>query len=246
MQRLTPATYVAALLLALLLALLAAIIPTAAVALPQTPPHLSHYVAKYRNLTVSSAQRQRLARYDHLIEHFSAFAFFQPRHRVDPDFIRALILAESNADPAALSGKQARGLTQILYETGRTAADAIAAQPHSFKHIDKNRLRLLRHEDLHDPAINILIACYLVSKYNYQFDGRLELVVSAWNAGEHSIQRKQPPAIEETHELIGRVNGYFVALLRQRAQPPARRSADIVPTGHYQETEKTPVSLFHL
>ncbi len=186
---------------------------------------INHYVAKYKNLPVSEEQRERLAPYDHLIEYFCTFAFFQPRHRVNPDFIRALILAESNADPRAVSPHKARGLTQILHETGRIAAGELHALPHAFQHIDRKRLQSLRQEDLHDPAINILIACYLVAKYNHRFEGRLDLVVSAWNAGEKSIQQSQSPAIEETRKLVGKINGYFLALLRQHERDLARHSS---------------------
>ncbi|OQX19338.1 MAG: hypothetical protein BWK76_04945 [Desulfobulbaceae bacterium A2] len=186
---------------------------------------INHYVAKYKNLPVSEEQRERLASYDHLIEYFCAFAFFQPRHRVNPNFIRALILAESNADPRAVSPHKARGLAQIIHETGRIAAGELLTLPHAFQYIDRKRLQSLRQEDLHDPAINILIACYLVAKYNHRFEGRLDLVVSAWNAGEKSVQQSQAPAIEETRELVGRINGYFLALLRQHEQDLARHSA---------------------
>ncbi|MFP7755535.1 hypothetical protein ACLG6S_12975 [Thermodesulfobacteriota bacterium B35] len=60
---------------------------------------LRTYVKKYSSIEVSVQQIRRLRRYDHLIEYFSSFSFFQPRHKVNPDFIRALILAESDGNP---------------------------------------------------------------------------------------------------------------------------------------------------
>ncbi|OQX20237.1 MAG: hypothetical protein BWK76_02010 [Desulfobulbaceae bacterium A2] len=211
----------------LFLAVLTLLLPASAgaVATGYSPANIGPYLTKYKHLAVNEEQHERLARFDHLIEYFCTFTFFQPRHRVNPDFIRALILAESNADPRAVSSKQARGLTQILHETGRIAAEELLALPHAFQHIDRRRLQSLRKEDLHDPAINILIACYLVAKYNHLFEGRLDLVVSAWHAGEKSIQQRRAPPIENTWDLIGKINGYFLALLRQHDLDQTRRSA---------------------
>ena len=71
------------------------------------------------------------------------------------------------------------------------------------------------NDDLYDPAINILLACYLIAKYNNKFEGKLDLVVSAWNAGENSISDNRPPQYDETLNLIGKVNGFFICLLRE-------------------------------
>lgn len=177
---------------------------------------LSTYVRKYRTLEASRQQMQRLNRYDHLIEYFSSFSFFQPRHKVNPDFIRALILAESNGDPMARSSKDARGLTQIIYPTGRQAARELLQKNIRFRHVSRSQLENLKPGDLYIPEINILLACYLISKYNYTFQGKLDLVVSAWNAGENSIVGNQPAQYRETLNHIGKVNGYFIYFLKRK------------------------------
>jgi len=174
---------------------------------------LNHYVKKYKAIQVSAEQEKRLARYDHLIRYFCSFSYFQPRHKVNPDFIRALILAESNANPRATSNKDARGLTQITYATGKLAATELARKNIHFRYVSRKRLQNLRPADLYNPAINILLACYLIAKYNFQHKGRLDLVVSAWNAGEYSIVNGQPAQYRETLNHIGKVNGYFVYFL---------------------------------
>ncbi len=135
------------------------------------------------------------------------------RIEIHPDFTRALILAESNGDPLALSSKKARGLTQIIYTTGKEAAEAITRSQtidlEQLEYVTRNQLEQLNPEDLHDPAINIMLACYLISKYNQEYQGHLDLVVSAWNAGAGSISNNQPPEYDETLNLIGKINGLF-------------------------------------
>lgn len=172
------------------------------------------YIGKYDSLTISPNQMQRLSRYSHLINYFSRFTFFNAEQKVSPNFIRALILAESNGDTQAISNKDALGLGQILLSTGREAARELYATGISFRYIERERLRKLQREDLFDPAINILLTCYLISKYNDKFSGRLELVVSAWNAGEYtdSLKSGEPPPYQETYSLIGKINGYYLYL----------------------------------
>jgi len=179
---------------------------------------LKHYVKKYKAIQVSAEQEKRLARYDYLIKYFCSFSYFQPRHKVNPDFIRALILAESNGNPKARSNKDARGLTQITYATGKQAATELARKNVHFRYVSKKRLKNLRPADLYNPAVNILLACYLIAKYNYQNKGRLDLVVSAWNAGEYSITNGKPAQYKETLNHIGKVNGYFVYFLSKKTR----------------------------
>ncbi len=180
---------------------------------------LSTYVKKYNDVSISKAQLQRLAQYDHLIRYFSNFSYFKPRYKVSTHFIKALSLAESGGNPYAVSPKDALGLGQILHATGKEAARKLYSDGRNFKYINSDKLRDLQKEDLFDPAINILLTCYLISKYNHRFDGKLDLVVSAWNAGENvdSLKIGMPAPYSETHNLIGKVNGYYIFLLDQRA-----------------------------
>jgi soluble lytic murein transglycosylase-like protein len=177
---------------------------------------LNKYMAKHRGIEVSREQHKRLADYDKLIKHFCSFSFFEPRHKVNPDFIRALILAESNCKSRALSCKNARGLTQIIYTTGKQAARELVRKDFDYKYVSKEQLQHLQPEDLYKPEVNILLACYLVAKYNYQNHGKLDLVVSAWNAGEYSITDNKPAQYKETLNHIGKVNGYFLYLLKNK------------------------------
>ena len=181
---------------------------------------LGEYLSKNRYRPVTLKQLSTLSRYDHLIKYYTSFSYFKPRHKVSPDFIRALILAESGGNPQAVSNRNARGLGQLLLPTARRAGRELAGSRTVFRHVSRRQLADLQAEDLHDPAVNILLTCYLVAKYNYRFDGRLDLVLSAWNAGEHtpSLAYGRHADYEETKELIGRVNSYYRFLLGNRRQ----------------------------
>ncbi len=105
-----------------------------------------------------------------------------------------------------------------MYSTGREAALELSRLKYSFRHINPGKLAHLEEEDLFDPAVNILLTCYLISKYNHKFRGKLELVLSAWNAGENhgELKRGKPVPYKETLNLIGKINGYYIDLLQRK------------------------------
>jgi len=175
-------------------------------------------VRKYKNHTVNQQAINRLSEYDTFIRYFTNFSYFVPRHKVSPDFIRALILAESGANPKAVSNRNALGLGQILLTTAREAGKELAKSTTTFRYVSRNTLVNLKKNDLFNPAVNILLTCYLIAKYNHKFDGKLHLVLTAWNAGENtkSLNEGRHAPYRETEDLIGKVNGYYVYLLRNK------------------------------
>jgi len=107
----------------------------------------------------------------------------------------------------------------VIRETrrGRRAANRPLAQSQThFRYVSKENLDNLAVIDLFDPAINILLTCYLVAKYNYKFDGKLDLVISAWNAGENTeaLSEGRHAPYQETENLIGKVNAYYLYFLK--------------------------------
>ena len=169
---------------------------------------LENALSKYKDVNLSTERLNKIGRYHGLIEYFAGFTFFQPRHKVSPDFIRALILAESDANPMAISRKNAIGLGQIIASTGIEAGVELSKGTVDFHNVSRARLSNLSEQDLFDPEVNILLTCYLIAKYNYKFNGQLALVLSAWNAGENikELKQGQYAPYQETHELIGKVN----------------------------------------
>ena len=176
------------------------------------------HVMRYKDATLSREVMEEIGQYEHLIDYFTGFYYYSSRQKVSPEFVKALILAESGADPDAVSPKDALGLGQILLSTGRAAGRVLAGSRATFRYVSKEKLQNLHREDLFDPATNILLICYLIAKYNYRFDGRLDLVLSAWNAGENtdSLARMEHAPYRETRDLIGKVNGYYLFLLKEK------------------------------
>jgi soluble lytic murein transglycosylase-like protein len=86
-----------------------------------------HYIDKYQGVAVVNSQVACLEKYQPLIEYFTSLSYLKPNHRINSDFMRALIVAESACDPQARSKQDARGLTQILFSTGKEAATILAA-----------------------------------------------------------------------------------------------------------------------
>ena len=164
------------------------------------------------NKPPSPSQIARLGHFAKYIDYFTSLGYGAERAKISPAYIRALIVAESSAQPRARSHKGARGLTQIMLETGRLAAREIVASGVDYDFVDERRLKWLSADDLYDPAINILIACYLSATYLDRFLGRTDLVVSAWNAGPEAVTRygNRPPPYRETRQLLARVHGYMV------------------------------------
>lgn len=156
-------------------------------------------------------QLARLSVYDHLIDYFTSLGYGASGARISGAYIRALALAESDADPRARSHMGARGLTQIMPGTGRKAAFELAASGVDYLYVDEGKLRDFHPDYLYDPAINLLIATYLSVRYAAAYGGRTDLVAAAWNAGVDSVDRygNRPPPYGETRALLTRMHGYM-------------------------------------
>jgi len=165
--------------------------------------------------SVSSRQRpsrSQLLRLYHLepyIRYFTSLSYGSEAARVSPNYIRALILSESSGWHGARSGKGARGVTQIIPSTARAVLAELSRQGRDFLYVDEAVFDRFEPDDLYDPALNILIACYLSATYNAKYDGKTDLVVSAWNAGPGAVARygNRPPPFKETLSMIGRIKG---------------------------------------
>ena len=159
----------------------------------------------------TQAQLARLSVYDQHIDYFTSLGYGPSGAHISGSYVRALALAESGGDPDARSHKGARGLTQIMPETGRMAARELAASGVQYRYVDESKLRDFKPAYLYDPAINLLICSYLSATYAASYGGRTDLVAAAWNAGTHSVDRfgQRPPPYPETRQLLGRVHGYM-------------------------------------
>ena len=91
-------------------------------------------------------------------------------YNIDPYLVFAVMRAESKFETSARSAKGARGLMQIMPETGQW----IASQQ-GISNFDPDML--------HDPETNIRFGCWYLANLSHEFDDRTPLVAAAYNAG---------------------------------------------------------------
>lgn len=120
--------------------------------------------------------------YDHIISNKSS------KYNIEPDIIKAVITAESNWDPKAISHKGAIGLMQLM---PTTAEDMQVSNPFDPEENIEGGTRYLRH---------------LLDKFN----GDLDLALAAYNAGPGRVEESGGiPAISETTRFVRNVNEIY-------------------------------------
>jgi len=108
------------------------------------------------------------------------------RNGLPPQLIRAVTRVESDFDPRDLSNKGARGLMQVMPETG--ARFGVPA------------------ERLFEPAPNIAAGSAYLAWLRDRYHGDLDLVLAAYNAGEGAVdQYRGIPPYRETQTYVRRV-----------------------------------------
>jgi len=94
---------------------------------------------------------------------------------LDPYLVMALIREESFFKTDAVSYANAHGLMQLILPTARQVAG-------------RSSLRIHRG-DLFDPEINIRLGTEYLRTLMDKYDGRLDLALAAYNAGDHRVDR---------------------------------------------------------
>jgi soluble lytic murein transglycosylase len=108
-------------------------------------------------------------------------------HSVQPALVKAVIAAESNFDPAAVSRKGARGLMQLMPHTAEALGVGDPFQPAENV---RGGTRYLRH---------------MLDRY-----GDLERALAAYNAGPSAVDRfGGVPPYPETRDYVKRVMTYY-------------------------------------
>jgi hypothetical protein len=133
-----------------------------------------------------SAERKALfgTEYDALIENAAK------EYDVDASLVSALIRAESNYEPRAVSRKGARGLMQLMPATAK-------------------RLSVRKP---FDPASNVNGGARYLRELVDRFGHRPELVLAAYNAGEGAVQTYGGvPPYRETVAYVSRIMGWWKA-----------------------------------
>jgi len=113
-------------------------------------------------------------------------------YKVDPSLVKAVVKAESNFNPRAVSPKGARGLMQLMPETAK----------------------LMKVGNVFDPDQNIRAGAGYLKMLEEIFEGNLELILAAYNAGPMRVieNNMRVPPIEETINFINRVKFYYNTL----------------------------------
>ncbi len=122
------------------------------------------------------------------------------RSGIDYALLKAVIATESGFDAHAVSAKGALGLMQLMPATAERFG---VAAPGS---------RTLAQQ-LHDPAVNVPAGARYLRHLLDLFDGRLDLALAAYNAGEGAVRRagQKIPPFKETQNYVKTV----LALYRQ-------------------------------
>ena len=94
---------------------------------------------------------------------------------VDPYLVFAIIRAESKYQTGAESSVGAKGLMQIMPETGAWIAD-------------QKGMEGFKTEDLHDPETNIAFGCWYLHNLKTEFQGNTALTIAAYNAGRGKVK----------------------------------------------------------
>lgn len=115
-------------------------------------------------------QRKYLYPYDYQ----DTINFYADRYEVDRNLVASVILAESKFRQDATSVHGARGLMQIMPETGRWIATQI--EDDSFS-VDK----------LYNVNMNIKYGTWYLSELQTEFEGNEVLALAAYNAGRGNV-----------------------------------------------------------
>lgn len=127
------------------------------------------------------------------------------RYGVDASLVSAVIRAESNYEPRAVSRKGARGLMQLMPATAKRLS-----LTHPF-----------------DPVANVRAGVRYLRQLLDRFDQRPELVLAAYNAGENAVDTfGGVPPYRETVGYVKRILSWWTPALAVTAgTAPAVRAA---------------------
>ena len=101
---------------------------------------------------------------------------YSEKYDLEPGFVCAVINTESRFQTNAESHKGARGLMQLMPSTIDWAVENMGIKNFSYATIE-------------NPDVNIDIGCWVLNYLSGEFDGNLELVAAAYNAGIGNVNK---------------------------------------------------------
>ena len=133
--------------------------------------------------------------------------------QLDPYLVAGLIRQESEFNPRARSGSNARGLMQLLPSTARQVA----------KKVSDRKARSYQLSKLYLPQYNLVYGTFYLKSVLDRFEGSLEQAVASYNAGPHRVQEwLQEGNFEDPAEFVESIpftetREYVQAVLRNAA-----------------------------
>lgn len=109
------------------------------------------------------------------IHHKEVMFHYAREYGVDPYLVAAVIRVESKYYPQALSPMGARGLMQVMPETGAWVAEQLGLED-------------FEPEQLFDPETNIRIGTWYLANLKQEF-GDLTFALAAYNGGRGNVRR---------------------------------------------------------
>lgn len=141
-------------------------------------PTSNDYKLYIRERPVRGKQSGNTGRFDSEINKASR------RFGVDSSLVKAVIAVESDFNPKAVSKKGAKGLMQIM--------------PGNYKSLSIS--------DPFDPSQNIMGGTLYLKRLFVRYNGKLPLVLAAYNAGPQAVDRYNTiPPFKETEKYIKKV-----------------------------------------
>jgi len=117
-------------------------------------------------------------------------------HGIEFHLVKAIIKAESDFDPKAVSRKGAKGLMQIM--------------PQNYK-----RLSI---RDPFNPDQNIMGGTKYLKYLMQRFNGKLSLTLAAYNAGPQAVEKyKGIPPYPETRDYVKKVLRFYRHFQKQKS-----------------------------
>ncbi|MDR1617338.1 MAG: lytic transglycosylase domain-containing protein [Syntrophomonadaceae bacterium] len=100
---------------------------------------------------------------------------YSQENNIDPNLVFAVIRAESKYQTRAESPEGAKGLMQIMPETGQWIAG-------------QKGVNDFLVASLHDPEVNIQFGCWYLASLKKEFGNNLPLFIAAYNAGSGTVR----------------------------------------------------------
>jgi len=158
--------------------------------------------ASYGVTKGSTAPKRRITEFDDLIvEHAT-------QHSLHPDFVRAVIQAESAFNPRARSVKGAMGLMQLM--PGTAAEYGVT--------------------NAYDPVQNIKAGVAYLKSLLVRFKNDVSLALAAYNAGPKAVERygNAVPPYKETRNYVSKIQANAGAAATETGPKPIVRHVEVV------------------